>query len=271
MTKKRAPAKKVTSIYRYNWRPDLPDYRDHLLSERLSPAKVLPKSIDLRKQCSPISNQGHVGSCTGNALAGAIEFLERKELRSKTPAPEEIGGAKFAKASRLFIYFNERDLEGHAEQDAGGRLRDGVKALQQFGVCRETLWPYEELAVLERPNTKAYIEAKNHRISEYLRIQNLRELKQALSIGFTVAFGFTVFSSFETPDVAQTGLMPLPQPDEQVLGGHAVLAVGYDDIRSVLIVRNSWGENWGDRGYFYMPYDYIEKLKLAQDFWLVRK
>jgi C1A family cysteine protease len=257
---------------KYTWQPDLPDHRDHLLCMRLTAPKSLPPMVDLRKQCSPVSTQGHLGSCTGNALAGAIEFLERKELRAKEDqAAEEIGGSKFSKASRLFIYFNERQIEGHADQDSGGRLRDGVKGLQKFGTCRESVWPYDETAVLEKPTPDAYTEAKIHKITEYIRVQDLREIKQALSLNYPVAFGFTVFSSFESPDVAHSGVMPMPQPTDSVLGGHAVLAVGYDDNRSVLIVRNSWSDAWGDKGYFYMPYDYIQKLKLAQDFWLIRR
>jgi len=264
--------KKETPLHKYNWKPDLPDYRDHLLSSRLSPPKALPAMIDLRRQCSPVSTQGQIGSCTGNALAGAIEFLERKELGADdTAEPEELDGQTFAKASRLFIYFNERALEGNTEQDSGGRLRDGVQGLQKFGTCRESLWPYSTDAVLTKPDPTAYNDAKNHRITVYVRVQNLSELKQALSLGYPVTLGFTVYSSFESPAVAESGYMPLPQPGEQILGGHAVLAVGYDDNRSLLIVRNSWGPKWGDKGYFYMPYDYVEKLKLARDFWLIRR
>jgi C1A family cysteine protease len=262
---KRSQIKRV-----YNWRPDLPDYRDHLYLKVVKPMAT-PDTIDLRPQCSPIVNQGKIGSCTGNALAGAIEFVEKQELKTKSKPASEVFATRFAAVSRLFIYYNERALEGTTTQDAGGRLRDGVKTLTNLGVCRESTWQYKQTLLFNKPTVTAFKEALQHCISEYLKVQTLVEIKQCLAQGYPVAFGFSVYESFESPEVARSGQMPLPAANEQMLGGHAVLAVGYQDATQTLIVRNSWGTEWGDNGYFYMPYAYIEKLKLAQDFWTIRK
>ena len=232
-----------------------------------APSRTLPGKVDLRPTCSPVFDQGKIGSCTGNALAGALEFLELSEL--KAGGSEVFTKGKFLHFSRLFIYFNERDLEGTPDQDSGAQLRDGIKTLNHFGACRESLWKYSPSLVFSKPSAQAYADAKGHAITSYLRLQTLAEMKQCLADGFPFVFGFTVYESFETPDVARTGVMPLPAAGERVLGGHAVMAVGYDDSSKRLIVRNSWGPKWGESGYFTMPYAYIEK-KLAQDFWTVR-
>lgn len=256
---------------KYNWIPDLPDQRDQLFSEKVTAPPEIPASIDLRHECSPVFNQGQIGSCTGNALAGALEFLEKKELKKSSAKKGQVfTPGKFTHVSRLFIYYNERLIEGTTDQDAGAQLRDGVKALVQYGACRETTWKYSATQLLKKPSAKAYQEAKDHEISTYLRLQSLEEMKQCLASGFPFAFGFTVYESFESATVAKTGVMPMPKPSERTLGGHAVLAVGYDDEKEVLIVRNSWGTQWGMAGYFFMPYAYFEKKSLAQDFWTLR-
>ena len=261
--------------HRYNWHPDLPDQRDLLYSERIPAPAKLPTAVDLRSQCSPVFDQGQIGSCTGNALAGNLEFLELKELGAGDGTgasnPEVYTRGKFAHVSRLFIYYNEREIEGTTGQDAGAQIRDGVKSLVKFGACREATWKYGPSQVLKEPSTKAYDEGAAHRISQYLRILSLSEMKQCLASGFPFVLGFTVYESFESPTVAKTGVMPMPEPGEKVLGGHAVMAVGYNDASSTLIVRNSWGTGWGQKGYFEMPYEYADAKKLAQDFWTVRR
>lgn len=249
---------------RYNWRPDLPDQRDFLF--RLAPVgpqfvpEKLPKHVDLRPNCSPVEDQGHIGSCTGNALVGALEFLELKTVKTK-----------FVDLSRLFIYYNERLLEGHTNQDSGATLRDGVKALAKWGVCPETQWKYTESNVLKKPPARAYTDAKDHAISRYVRLQTLDEMKHCIAHGFPFAFGFSVYESFESAEVARTGVMPFPTSTERLLGGHAVLAVGYDDDSRRFFVRNSWGKSWGMDGYFTMPYEVVEKPSLATDFWVVER
>lgn len=262
---------KPKTKHRYNWHPDIPDQRDFLYAEKVAAPVHVPPSVDLRGKCSPVFDQGQIGSCTGNALAGGLEFLEIKEMKTTGKGADVFDPKKFQHISRLFIYYNERELEGTTDHDAGAMLRDGVKSLVQWGACREATWKYGPSLVLKKPTAKAYTEASAHEISTYLRILTLDQMRQCLAEGYPFAFGFSVYESFESPEVAKSGRMPMPKTTEKLLGGHAVLAVGYDDAKGMLIVRNSWGTAWGDRGYFYMPYDYVQSAKLAQDFWTLRK
>ncbi len=264
--------------HRYNWKPDFPDHRDFSFALRTSQVKALPFKIDLRPQCSPVFDQGKIGSCTGNSLAGALEFLQLKELKDRSPDvkdPQVLIPGKFACFSRLFIYYNERALEGQTDLDRGAALRDGVKSLVQWGACRESLCKYTAAQVFKKPLASAYKDALPHRITQYLRLEGLEDVRQCLAQGYPVSFGFSVFESFETPQVMKTGIMPMPDPSERFMGGHAVLAVGYDDESRHLIVRNSWGDKWGQKGYFMMPYGVIESgrggAKMAQDFWTLRR
>ena len=253
---------------KYDWKRSNRDHRDLIAKLTMT---SLPTVVDLRANCSPVENQGNLGSCTGHALAGLIEYLELQELKKNEDGPEELNGKAFDRASRLFMYYNERNVEGTASEDAGGMLRDGIKMLQQFGVCREELWPYDESKALEKPVQEAYDDGVKHTISVYARVVGLDSLRAALAQGSPVVFGFTVFEEFEAQAVASTGQVPMPTRFSKEVGGHAVLAVGYDDIHRYIIVRNSWGPDWGDKGYFYLPYDYITNPNLAEDFWLVRK
>ncbi|MDB5037662.1 MAG: peptidase [Bacteriovoracaceae bacterium] len=255
--------------HRYNWRPDLPDQRDLRFS--ISP-KALPKAVDLRKECPPVVNQLKIGSCTGNALAGAMGFLEEMDLREKGGSdPHLYSVDTFEAVSRLFIYFNERLIEGTTGQDAGANLRDGIKSLAKVGVCREKVWKYSPSLTFTKPDAKSYKEASSHLITSYLALKNIEEMKHCLADGFPFVFGFSVYESFESPDVAKTGVMPMPASDEKLLGGHAVMAVGYDDSKKFFWVRNSWGTEWGQKGYFQMPFEYFETSGLAQDFWTIRQ
>lgn len=259
------------SSRRYNWVPDLPDHRD--LRLRLIRSD-LPSAVDLRPKCPPVVNQGNVGSCTGNALAGALGFLELQEQNAGLQnQAEEFSAAGFQPFSRLFIYYNERDIEGDTDQDGGAQIRDGVKSLANLGSCSELTWPYDEAEEFQKPSPEAYNEALNHKITSYLSLDetDASNLKGCLAAGFPFVFGFSVFQSFESAAVVQTGEVPMPSPDESCLGGHAVLAVGYDDQKGHFIVRNSWGEAWGDNGYFYLPYSYVTSPDLASDFWTIRK
>ena len=243
---------------RYGWLPDLPDQRDFLFSLLKVPAR-LPKSVDLRPQCSPIENQGSLGSCTANALAGAVEFLELKD------------GVKFKDASRLFIYYNERLLIGTVNEDSGAYIRDGIKTLVKQGVCAETSWPYDISKFTKEPLQKCYEEALDHQIISYYRIGTLNQMKACLASGFPFVFGFSVYESFESEKVAKTGEVKMPKIWERCLGGHAVMAIGYNDNLKRFIVRNSWGEDWGMKGYFTIPYSYLSSRSLSDDFWTIRK
>ncbi len=240
----------------YGWVPDIPDQRDYLY-KAIKPVVKLPKEVDLREHCSIVEDQGNLGSCTAQALAGNLEFLDNKIDHLYTDV------------SRLFIYYNERALIDAADYDSGAMLRDGIKTLKKDGSCEEYLWPYKIDKFAVKPSKKCYEEAKEHRIESYHRIEILQEMLVCLAEGYPFVFGFTVYDSFETARVAKTGIVNMPKRGEVALGGHAVMAIGYDQSKRRFLVRNSWGTNWGMDGYFTMPFQYLETL--ADDFWTVRK
>jgi len=259
-------------IARYGWKPDRPDQRDHSYAVPPQVLKTISGLVDLRPQCPAVYDQGAIGSCTANAIAGALEFeMMKQSLPSFTP-------------SRLFIYYNERNIEGTVPVDAGAFIRDGIKSVASLGDCPESEWTYDATPAdpttnlfpplakaAERPNDQCYADAVIHKALSYQVVdQNLADMKGCLSSGYPFIFGFTVYPSFESPDVASSGIVPMPGADENSIGGHAVLAVGYDDSQNMFIVRNSWGPGWGKAGYFYMPYAYLLDDNLANDFWTIR-
>jgi C1A family cysteine protease len=173
--------------------------------------------------------------------------------------------------SRLFIYYNERVMEGSVNEDAGAEIRDGMKSISVRGVCPETMWPYAVSKFSTKPPKKCFTEALRHQAIQYMRVgQTLDQLKGCLADGFPFVFGFTVFDSFESDRMAKTGMMPMPKKTEQNLGGHAVMAVGYSEAKKRFLVRNSWGTDWALKGYFWMPYAYMTSSDLADDFWTLR-
>jgi C1A family cysteine protease len=243
----------------YGWSPDLPDHRDFLYAAIPRLLKALPAKMDLRSQCPPVYDQGQLGSCTANAIGAAYEFDQMKQHK------------KAFMPSRLFIYYNEREMEGTINSDSGAQIRDGIKSIAQEGVCPESDWPYDIAKFSAKPPSKAYSDAAKNKAVSYRRIaRTLPEMKGCLAEGYPWVFGFTVYESFETAQVAKTGLVPMPASSEQVLGGHAVLCVGYDDSQQRLIVRNSWGPGWAIKGYFLMPYAYLLDSNLSDDFWTIR-
>lgn len=250
----------------FGWRPDTPDLRDKLFKKILKPIK-LPPSVDLRKYCSKVEDQGDLGSCTAHALVGALEFLEIKDRELIT---SEV---KYEDLSRLFIYYNERVIENTVHSDSGAELRDGIKTLVKQGACLESCCPYDISKFTEKPHSNCYTEGLKHKVTSYHRILTVNEMKICLASNYPFVFGFSVYSSFETEEVANTGIVPMPNLDEQLLGGHAVLAVGYNDKNRRFLVRNSWGEDWGGpmKGYFEIPYNYLADRNLSEDFWNIRK
>lgn len=244
----------------FGWIPDLPDHRDFLYAAPVAMLRALPPRVDLRRPCPPIYDQGELGSCTANAIGGAIEFDQMKQGLPQVFIP-----------SRLFIYYNERAIEGTISSDSGAMIRDGIKTVANQGACPEPMWPYVISKFKTHPSTACYTEAAKHTAVLYQRlIQTLAQMKGCLASGYPFVFGFTVYESFETTQVARTGHAPMPTSRERVLGGHAVCAVGYEDTKRWFICRNSWGTNWGRRGYFTIPYSYVIDQDLAADFWTIR-
>jgi len=247
-------------IQRYGWLPDLPDARDHLYAAPPPVLRALPPSADLRPGCPPPYDQGQLGSCTGNAIAGAIQFERKKQNMTPDFVP-----------SRLFIYYNERVIEGTVEADSGAQIRDGIKSVAGQGDCPESELPYDIAKFAHKPSARCYRDALKYKAVSYSRlIQDANQLKGCLASGFPFVFGFTVYASFESQAVARTGIVPMPATGEKILGGHAVMAVGYDDAAQRFIVRNSWGRDWGMQGYFTLPYAYLTNSGLSDDFWTIR-
>ena len=242
----------------YGWMPDVPDHRD--LVYAAARITTLPPSVDLRPGCPPVYDQGQLGSCTANAIAAAIQF---EQIRQKEPKP-------FA-PSRLFIYYNERVMEHTVGQDAGAQIRDGMKSVNHIGACPETDWPYVITKFARKPPTRAFKDARLGKALSYQRVvQTLDQMKGCLASGLPIVLGISVYESFESQQVARSGMVPMPPISEKLLGGHAILAVGYNDAEQRFVMRNSWGTSWGMQGYFTIPYAYLTDSNLCDDLWMIQ-
>ena len=244
---------------KYGWLHDLPDHRDFSYLVTKSAISKLPSKIDLRESCPPVYDQGQLGSCSANAIGGAFEF----ELLKQKQEP-------FI-PSRLFIYYNERVMENTVNSDSGAMIRDGIKSVNKQGVCSEDIWTYDINKFTQKPPVNCYEDALKHQVLSYQRIvRDLNHFKCCLADGYPFVLGFSVYESFESMSVAETGILNMPGKNEKLLGGHAVVAVGYDDSENRFIIRNSWSDKWGIKGYFTMPYEYLINEKLSNDFWTIR-
>lgn len=217
----------------------------------------LPASVDLRTtgKVSPIYDQGSLGACTAFAMG--------KGLRETVT---NLNGGEAKSLSALYLYYKERERMGTVNEDSGSLMIDGMEVLKANGNCLDSTMPYEISKFREKPTAAAEAEAAAAKIDGFTLLTGLDQLKAQLAQGKPAVFGYIVYKSFMSPIVATTGKMPMPKPNEQVLGGHAIMVVGYDDAQKVLIIKNSWGPGWGDKGYFYMPYDYVTADKVDEIF-----
>jgi len=241
---------------RFGWVRDLPDYRDHYAT--IPTMASVPSSVDLRPLMPPVYDQGNVGSCTAQALSALLQYDEIKQNKANKNTP-----------SRLFIYYNERVLQGTINSDSGASMRSGIQSVIQWGFADESLWGYDTTKWKVKPPATAYRAALTNRISHYSRLnQDTASMRTMLAAGNPFVFGFSVYEPFVSDAVKANGLLPMPSG--KLLGGHAVLAVGYDYADETFLIRNSWGPTWGMGGYFKMPWAYIGHVGLAADFWVVQ-
>lgn len=238
----------------YGWRRDLPDQRDHQHAPRFALSAPLPPSCDLSGTFPGVYDQGQLGSCTANAGASLVH--------------RAIGWLP----SRLAIYYAERAIDPTCliGEDSGASLRDCAKVLSKYGSAPENMWPYDVARFTTRPPKSFYAAALKHRALSYAKVPQTHDaIRRTLAGGDPIMFGFSVYESFESDEVAGTGLVPMPRTHETMFGGHAVVVCGYDDATNLYTVRNSWGTGWGMHGYCKMPYAYLESPGLASDFWVV--
>ncbi|MHB0976471.1 MAG: C1 family peptidase [Candidatus Aquicultorales bacterium] len=273
--------KTLSNTHGMGWLPDYPDFRDYttehdeikpVLAKTAAAEKpTLPPATDLREWCSPIEDQESLGSCTAQAGVAVVEYFVKR------------AHGKDLDASRLFLYKVTRNL-AHLEGDTGAFLRTTMGALALFGVPPEEYWPYVIDDFEYEPPAFCYAFAQNYQAIKYFRLdppgstgeQILEGIKTNLAAGIPAMFGFTVYTSID--QASETGAIPYPSKGEKIEGGHAIVAVGYDNAKKIknerdgkettgaLLIRNSWGVGWGDKGYGWLPYEYA-LTGLAQDWW----
>lgn len=240
----------------FGWKRSKPDHRDYKFACRPRVLRNLPDAVQILT-LPPVFDQGQLGSCTANAVNLVFEYAQMQE----TPETHFT-------SSRLFTYYNERVLEGTVDYDSGAEMRDAIKAVVKYGVCPEADWPYDIDRFTEKPPAPLYDFALKNQGLVYSAVeQSLCQMQGVLATGFPFILGFTVYESFE--EIGPDGIMPMPGPNEGVLGGHAVVACGYDNATRRFTIRNSWGKGWGHEGNFYMPYEFMVSDNVA-DCWVLQ-
>ena len=244
--------------HRYGWRPDLPDRRDWKIRYNRGVARAdLAVKVSLRSQMPAITSQGFLGACTSHTV---LALLGHSQL--------QLSNNLLFNPSAMFVYYNTRILERTVQVDSGSSIRNAIKSLAIYGVCDEFHWPYVIERFKLKPNKRCYRQALDKSSLFYRRVpQTLTDLRTCLHNGLPVAFGFSVYESFESAEVKKTGIIPVPRSLERCVGGHATVLTGYDDTTQTFEVRNSYGTEWGDKGYGQMHYSYITDSSLSDDFW----
>lgn len=256
----------VQQIKRFGWKPDFPDHRDHFYKNKV--ARLQPiQTVDLRqtKIMPARRDQYTLGSCTGFAIAFLLTYLFKNGFF-------KTASNLLMPFSPLFIYYNERAIEGTIKEDSGAYIRDGIKSVAQQGCCSDNLWPYILKNFARKPTWQCYKSGLDHQAIEYLRLDNTnkQELVNCLLEGFPIVHGFSVYADFDSYRVATTGVVNLPGSSESFLGGHATCIVGYILETDRFICANSWSEGWGQQGYYTIPAEYLCNENLADDFWTIR-
>lgn len=238
-----------------------PNSLDYIPAAKIKSAK-LPRKVDLRPLMTRVEDQANANSCSANAIAGAYEYLIKKHLKKEIDV------------SRLFIYYNARWRTNDQNEDNGSVIQYGIESLGSFGACEESIWPYDTTRVTKKPTKSAYEKAAVFKTlgTQHVPVE-LKTWKQCLAEGYPIIFGCALFESFDECN-RLGGVVPMPDPRDvgrNEHGRHAMLCVGYSDVDQVFIVRNSWGPKWGDRGYCYMPFNYLMSTKLnGDDCWIIR-
>lgn len=246
-------------MHKYGVVKDKPDSRDKLYVQyKTIDVAALPSFVDLRSGCSDIVDQGDLGSCTSNAIVSGLREYILLEDKAITPL----------RLSRIYHYWWERYLEGTVNEDSGATLRDGMKVLNKYGVCTEETRPYNIEDFEVTPTEIENQEAQNYTIPAYERLLSIDQIKHAVFNNNIVVFSITLYTSFEKK-TKKDGIVHMPCFLEKKLGGHAMCIVGYNDnfLNGSFIVRNSWGESFGDKGYCYIPY---KMYKYFMDAWTVK-
>lgn len=236
---------------RYRVSPDKVDWRDRYYNFARS---TLQEVVDMRSMASAVEQQSDLGSCTAQAIVGAYELLTKRDY------PDQ-----YVELSRLFAYYNARLVGGVITEDEGAYIRDAIKAVSQYGICEEKLWPYKVENFAVEPTPECYADAKKRTIKKYYRIARLEDILDALNSGYPVVAGITVYSSFDRI-TTENSILQMPNDTEKELGAHAILLVGYDLARKLILARNSFGPKWGEQGYFWIPFDYVSQY--LTDAWI---
>lgn len=295
-------------VHLAGWKRQSVDTRDEFYALKLQGALLgRPASCDQRVICSPVEDQGELGSCTAQMCAALIESSQNRAAQAAkkvaplpptisvtdakmvngvitfattvTPPASPSPAPKFTNVSRLFGYYSTRLAYNAASEDCGATIRDTIKAAAKYGVVDETLWPYVIAKFSTNPPKTVWDAAAKTKVTSYHSIADgdLESMKVAVSQGFLVGFGFAVFDAFLTSNMASKGLLVRPKTTEVMQGGHAVCLVGYDDKKAMpdgsvgaFLVRNSWGTSWGLGGYYWHAYNYVADKKLCNDFWVVQ-